>query len=138
MSATDINSFVPLLAPDFHTNMPWLNLWWGLALVLELAHLGLRRWQPLTRWADLGLDMLAGLILLQVMLQGPILLRATSAAAIWSQLWTQPLRWEQSGVALLDLLIRGGLALAVVLIVIDARRKLCLCIAGQQRPLPAQ
>jgi hypothetical protein len=118
--------------------MPWLDFWWGLALALEIAHLYLRRWYPATRWADLALSVLAGLILLQIMLQGSILIDPRSAAAAWSQLVTLPLLWGQGGgIALLDLSIRMGLALAIVLIAIDARRKLQLCLAGQQEPLPA-
>lgn len=139
VSATDPHSFVPVLAPDFCTNMPWLNLWWGLALLLEMAHLYLRRWLPLTRWADLALGLVAGRVLLQVMLQGPILVSPESAAAAWSQLLTLPPAWEQSGVAVLDLLIRGGLALAILGIAVDTLQKLYhLLPASQQHPLPAQ
>jgi hypothetical protein len=136
VSAVDWHSFVPLLAPEFGYNMPWLNVWWGLALVLEVTHLCLRRWQPLTRWADLALSVLAGLILLQVLLQGAILVRADTAAVAWNQLLTLPLPTEQGGIALLDLLIRGGLALAILAIAIDSLRKLRLCMADQQKLLP--
>lgn len=137
-SAADPDSFVPLLAPDFAANMPWLNLWWGLALALEVAHLGLRRWLPPTRWADLALSVLAGLILLQVMLQGPILVHPASAAATWHQLMALPPNWEQNGLVVLDVLLRAGLALVILGIAVDARRKLHLCTAGQQEAVPAR
>ena len=38
-SVTVPSSFTPLLAPEFHTYLPWLNLWWGLTFSLNLAHL---------------------------------------------------------------------------------------------------
>lgn len=49
---TDPSTFVPLLASEFKNHLPWLNLWWGLTLVLSLVNLYYRRWQPATRWAD--------------------------------------------------------------------------------------
>jgi hypothetical protein len=138
VSATAPTSFVPLLAPEFHANMPWLNFWWGLALILELTHLCLRRWQPWTRWADLALSVLVALVLLQIILQGAILVCPERAAAVWNELTTLPPRWQQSGVDILDLLIRGGLTLAILAIGVGATRKLPLCMASQQKPLPAQ
>jgi hypothetical protein len=54
-SLDDPSTFVPLLAPEFQAHMPALNVWWALALTLSFLLLGLRRWTPATRWADLGL-----------------------------------------------------------------------------------
>jgi len=78
------------------------------------------------------------LILLQIILQGAILVCPERAAAAWNELTTLPPRWEQSGAAILDLLIRGGLGLAILAIGIGTTRKLRLCLTSQQKPLPAQ
>jgi hypothetical protein len=62
-TATDPSSFNPLLGPGFRSFLPWLNLWWGLAFGLELAHLILRRWTPATRWIGLALDVFVAVVL---------------------------------------------------------------------------
>ncbi len=73
----DSASFVPLLGPGFATYLPWLNLWWGLVFSLQVAHLSLGRWITVTRWSDLGLDVLGAAVLLataggQPFLQVPV------------------------------------------------------------------
>jgi hypothetical protein len=72
VSATDPSSFVPLLAPEFRVHLPWLNLWWISAFGMCVAHLVLRRWTPVTRWADWGLYLLAVIVLGRLVLDGPI------------------------------------------------------------------
>jgi hypothetical protein len=71
-SLTDPASFTPLLAPEFQVHMPMLNLYWGFALSLCIANLALRRWNIITRGAELGLNLLALAILVQMVLGGPI------------------------------------------------------------------
>lgn len=61
-SAADLQSFTPLLGPGFDQFLPWLNTYWLWAFGLCLAHLGLRRWTPLTRLADLALDLFGAAI----------------------------------------------------------------------------
>jgi hypothetical protein len=79
------SSFVPLLAPEFQGYLPVLNAWWGLALALNLAHLGYRRWTPLKRWADLGLTVF-GLAILANMLSGPPILAVHPESALPEEL----------------------------------------------------
>jgi hypothetical protein len=71
-SLTDPASFTPLLAPEFQVHMPMLNLYWGFAFSLCIANLALRRWNIITRGAELGLNFLALAILVQMVLGGPI------------------------------------------------------------------
>ncbi len=61
--------FLPLLAPGMRSHLPWLNAWWGAALVLRLVLLQQRRWQDLTRTADLAIDVL-GIVVLFRMIDG--------------------------------------------------------------------
>jgi hypothetical protein len=56
-SADDPASFTPLLAPGFAAFMPWLNTFWLWAYCLCLANLALQRWTPVTRIADLALNL---------------------------------------------------------------------------------
>jgi hypothetical protein len=62
-TATDPSSFTPLLGPGVRSFLPWLNLWWGLAFGLEIAHLILRRWITTTRWIGLALDVFGAVVL---------------------------------------------------------------------------
>jgi hypothetical protein len=60
--------FVPLITPEWLSYMPWLNVWWGLALTLALIKLVCGRWTQTLRWADLGLHLLSIGILAGVVL----------------------------------------------------------------------
>jgi hypothetical protein len=75
-SLTDPSSFSPLLAPEFQDHMPMLNIYWGLAASLCIANLVLRRWNIVTRSAELGLNFLALVILVQMVLGGPLAVSA--------------------------------------------------------------
>ena len=73
-SLTDPSSFKPLLAPEFQEHMPWLNLYWGLALGFGAVNLALGRWTIYMRWAEVGLSVLAAFIILRMLLGGPLVL----------------------------------------------------------------
>ena len=70
-SAADPGSFVPLRSPAFKAVLPWLNLWWGMALLINLINLKLGRWFPLTRMVDVGLGLLGVGVLITVLILGP-------------------------------------------------------------------
>ena len=67
-SAVEPYVFVPLLTPDWLPYIPWLNLWWGLALILALVKLVYGRWTEALRWADLGMHLLSICVLASVIL----------------------------------------------------------------------
>ena len=81
-SLTDPSSITPLLAPEFQVHMRILNLYWGLAMSLCIANLVLRRWNIVTRSAELGLHFLALAILVQMVLGGPLAVSAGITLAI--------------------------------------------------------
>jgi hypothetical protein len=87
VAATDSATFVPLLAPEFQVHMPWLNLWWGLALLLTLVKLVYGRWTAVLQWADLGLRVLGIRILVRLILGGPILRPDAGWGSIDTPLW---------------------------------------------------
>ncbi|MGB3716540.1 MAG: hypothetical protein WA996_19140 [Candidatus Promineifilaceae bacterium] len=64
---------MPFIAPGFIETMPWLNLWWGLALGLNLVILFLNFRQPLVRWARLGINIFGLFLLLRLVFAGPII-----------------------------------------------------------------
>ncbi len=61
--------FLPLLAPGLRSHLPWLNVWWTAAVVLRLVLLQRRRWNVMTRAADLAVDVL-GIVVLWRMIDG--------------------------------------------------------------------
>ena len=67
-SAVEPYVFVPLLTPEWLAFVPWLNLWWGLALALALIKLAYGRWTEALRWADLGAHVLSIFLLASVVL----------------------------------------------------------------------
>ncbi len=64
---------MPFIAPGFIETMPWLNLWWGLALSLNLLLLFINLRQPLVRWARLGVNLFGLFLLLRLVFAGPII-----------------------------------------------------------------
>mgnify|MGYP001820553918 CR=1 FL=1 len=71
-SAVEPYLFIPLFTPEWLAYMPWLNIWWGLALTLALIKLVYGRWTQALRWADLGLHLLGICLLASVILGGAI------------------------------------------------------------------
>jgi len=63
-----------MLRPEFSAYMPLLNLWWGLAFVLNLLALRQGRWRRETRWAEFGLG-LFGAVILFLIIVGPQVFR---------------------------------------------------------------
>jgi hypothetical protein len=122
VSFDDPSSFVPLLSPGFHRHLPWLNLWWTLALILNLAHLYYGRWRPLTRWADIGLNSIALIVLLRLILGGA-LVEPTRA--------TSQLGSPQSLVPVIDIVVKGGMAIVLVTLVVEMGRKLIRLLEGR-------
>jgi hypothetical protein len=118
-SLDDTSSFVPLLAPEFQAHMPALNAWWALALTLNFLLLGLRRWTPATRWADLGLTVF-GMAILANMLSGPPIL-AVHPGSGWPSELLRP-----SGAAWW--LSKLGLSAALVVTGLSALKKLLALI----------
>jgi hypothetical protein len=68
---TDVRA-IPLLLPEFARYLPLLNVYWAAAFALNLVVLRHGRWRPATRWADLGLTVLNGLILVLVISGPPV------------------------------------------------------------------
>ena len=62
--------FLPILAPGYTAYLPWLNLWWIAALLLQLALIGRGRWGLALRWLDLAVHVL-GAAALWRLLTGP-------------------------------------------------------------------
>ena len=90
-SAVQPYLFVPLLTPAWLPYVPWLNLWWGLALTLALVKLVYGRWTQALRWADLGVHLLGICVLASLILGGGIAgvdsfnMSADNAASTWVQ-----------------------------------------------------
>ena len=67
-SAVEPYVFVPLLTPEWLAHVPWLNVWWSLALALALVKLVYGRWTEALRWADLGVHVFSIFVLAGVIL----------------------------------------------------------------------
>ena len=109
-SAVEPYLFVPLLTPAWLAYMPWLNIWWGLALTLALVKLVYGRWTQALRWADLGLHLLSILVLASVILGGAI----TGVDSAGTSTETAASTWVQQNPDLLLVGFKSGLVLALV------------------------
>ena len=116
VSATDPHSFYPLLAPGFQAHVPWLTLWWGLALCLAVAKFAYNRWTVALRWANLGLNVLGMVVLGRLLLGGPIL---------WSALldgWPVPV---------LNAVVKGVIGLSLVSLIVRTARECLQLLAAE-------
>ncbi|MFN3979163.1 MAG: hypothetical protein ACK4SA_02105 [Caldilinea sp.] len=64
---------IPLLSQNFAVFVPWLTLLWTLSVALSVLVLIQGRWQPLTRWLQIGLSALGVAILGWMLVSGPLL-----------------------------------------------------------------
>jgi len=65
-------SVYQLLTPAFSRHLPFLNTWWLLAFLLNLAVLREGRWTRPTRWAGFGLEVGWAVILLLIVTGPPV------------------------------------------------------------------
>jgi hypothetical protein len=112
---------VTMLAPAFFQYLPWLDLWWGLQIILNLIVLAQRRRQPLTHWLALGLDLVRTLIFFQLVL-APALVQLD--AVTLSRLGAGALDARQIATANdgLNIGVRVGLGVAAALSAVDLAR----------------
>jgi hypothetical protein len=91
-SAVQPYLFVPLLTPAWLPYVPWLNLWWGLALTLALVKLVYGRWTQALRWADLGVHLLSIVVLASLILGGAVvgISSGEPSTAAASSAWVRP------------------------------------------------
>jgi len=129
ISGTDLSSFVPLLAPEFQSHMPWLNLWWGMSLLLAVAKLVVGRWTLELRWADLGVGILGAYVLSRLVFGGPIAgldprwVRESNASL---------LRFHAQAVPFLNVSLKFGLGLALGGMVVSKLQKLVRLLSQTQ------
>ena len=109
-SAVEPYLFIPLLTPAWLAYMPWLNIWWGLALTLALVKLVYGRWTQALRWADLGVHLLSILVLASVILGGAI----AGVDPAGTSTGTAASTWLQQNPDLLLVGVKSGLVLALV------------------------
>lgn len=91
-SAVEPYLFVPLLTPAWLPYVPWLNVWWGLALTLALVKLVYGRWTQALRWADLGVHLLSIVVLVSLILGDAVvgIPSGEPSAAAASSAWVRP------------------------------------------------
>lgn len=114
-SLTDLSSLKPLLAPELQVHMPWLNVYWGLALGLCALNLALGAWNRFTSLAEIGIAVLGAYILVRMILGGPLILYPE-----------------------LTLLVKFALAVALLASAIDIIAKFVRWLAMQMAPTPLE
>jgi hypothetical protein len=116
---------LPILAPGYTAYLPWLNLWWSAALLLQLALIGRGRWGLALRWLDLAVHVL-GVAVLYRLLSGPSIVGPNpewTATHPWLRdFWPRVETLEEP----LALAIRILLLVFLVILALAALRRLAL------------
>ena len=129
VSATDLSSFVPLLAPEFQPHLPWLNLWWGLALLLAVVKLIVGRWTVELRWADVCLGILGAYVLSRLVFAGPIV----GLDPRWVHEWNASvMRFDAQAVPFLNISAKFALGLALGGVVVATLQKMMRLLSQTQ------
>jgi hypothetical protein len=68
----DGSRIYPLLLPAFSRYLPFINTWWALAVVLNLAVLRQGRWTRATRGGDVALEVFNAVMLLLIVIGPPV------------------------------------------------------------------
>lgn len=122
--------FLPILAPGYTAYLPWLNLWWSAALLLDLALIGRGRWSLALRWLDLAVRVL-GVTVLYRLLSGPPIVGLnrewTATHARLRDFWPRLETLEEP----LALAIRILLLVFLAILALAALKRLALLLARE-------
>jgi hypothetical protein len=98
---------LPLIAPAFIDTLPWLNLWWGLAIGLNLAAFLFTFRSSKVKWARLAVNLVGLVMLLRLVFAGPII----AFNPVWLSIQTA----DPSTIALMEKQLAPVLSLAISL-----------------------
>jgi hypothetical protein len=116
------SGFLPLLGPEFKNHLPWLNIWWGLTVALNLVLFRQGHWHKATRWVDFGLSVFGTFVIFQLIRSAPIGL--TPEWALRNG-WSEPtlVQIDQQLLPSLSTLATGALTIGFIIIVVVAAGK---------------
>ncbi len=145
LSFSDPSSFVPLFAPALGMYLPWLNLWWGLSLALNVAYLALdpaapryEHWRRVVGWADLGTSILGALILFRLITRNLV----NGADFKWiveqGRASAAMVRFDSRVVLPLSALVKFILALSLISLVVACGEKLHQLLAKKNAQTPSK
>lgn len=103
--------FIPALSPVFFTYLPWINLLWVLGLVLNFALIRSGKWQPWSKWLQMGLDVMS-VVLLILMATGRSIVTDAAEKLVHMGPTGQQIASIQTGISM------GVKALLIVLVVV--------------------
>ena len=64
---------LPLIAPGIIDSLPWLNIWWGLALALNIVVVAFVLKSSKVKWARLVINVIGLIMLLRLIFIGPLI-----------------------------------------------------------------
>jgi hypothetical protein len=117
---------LPLVAKGFVEHLAWLNLWWGLAIVVNLMILLFNLQGPLVRWARLALNLFGLFVLLRLVIGGPILSFNPAWADVQSANTVALTRIEKELAPILSLVESVALSMAILALGITSLQKIRL------------
>ena len=131
---TNLNGLVivPILSDAFFAYLPWINLLWGLEIILQVALLRQGRYTTATRLCSIVLKA-GGLALAVAMLLGPSLIGITTEELVAAGF--DPTA-AASLIELFNLMIRIGLAIAIVANAVDIVKSIYRLVARPTRLSP--
>lgn len=102
-----VAELLPFIAPGIIDTLPWLNLWWGLALGLNLAAIIFTIRSSRVKWARLAVNLIGLTMLLRLVVAGPII----ALNPVWLSIQTA----DPSTVALVEKQLAPVLSMAITL-----------------------
>ncbi|MCI0574929.1 MAG: hypothetical protein L0332_03085 [Chloroflexi bacterium] len=130
--------FLPVLATEFETHLPWLNIWLGLNLLLNLWLLRDGRWRRASRWLDLGLSLLGMFVLYRLITGAPVIGITPDWAALHGWPAIPLARIQQNVIPILSIVVDVALALGLLISVAASGLKLYRLFKKKTAPIIVQ
>jgi hypothetical protein len=103
---------LPFIAPGFIEALPWMNVWWGLALALNIFTALFLAPSPKLLWARIFMNLLGLFVLLRLFFVGPIV--------AFNPAWLSLQTTEPKLIALMEKELAPALSLAVTISITGA------------------
>ncbi len=117
--------YLPFLLPGLRALMPWLNVAFGLSLLLAMGKFAYGRWTIGLRWAELGVSCVNIYILIQLIAGGPIMAVNPQFVA---EAGSSILVLQEQVVPMVNMVLKGVMGFALVITVITTAVRFALLL----------
>ncbi len=129
---------LPFTAPGIIESLPWLNIWWGLALVLNIAVVAFTIRSAKVKWARLAINLFGLILLVRLVLTGPLLGFNSDWLLIQSADPLMLARVENELAPILSLAITFSISIAIVALSFSSLMKMRFLLESPMKTISSK